>query len=213
MPGFLDSVQDILTTLGGVSIVVAGLASWLGKRYLDRRLEQERLTNSRELESLRDRLLRSGQVYKAQFELEFKAYQEIWTAASALLDNIARFPTLIQKREVDDEHEAAPLQAIKREYVQEAEEGLQLLISTRLRYIPFISAHIVALAGEFVASSRGEIKEFWVTILSEEQRSDGYSPTEAVNETLDAFREVRSELDALGQAIRERMTAMVIIQS
>jgi hypothetical protein len=50
---FVELLSRFIATLGGTSVVLGALFGWLGKRYLDKRLEAERNQYAASLEKLK----------------------------------------------------------------------------------------------------------------------------------------------------------------
>src|SRR6266705_3512382 len=84
-----DLIWKLIGALGGFTVVVLGLSTWLGKLWADRILEKDRQHYREELErlkssyeaankSIQSELDKRIHVYRVQFETEFKALSEIW---------------------------------------------------------------------------------------------------------------------------------------
>jgi len=87
----------ILTSVGGASIIILGLSSWLGKVWANRILEKDRLKYNSELEKIKSNLEIESQkhqlVFSMYFEGQFKLYNDLWLALSELqtgVDNLWR---------------------------------------------------------------------------------------------------------------------------
>jgi hypothetical protein len=85
----------VLASLGGGSLIVAALSSWLGKVWADRLMQRDRAKYSEELEKLRSSLEQSQRllqgeiektifVTKTHFETEFRILREIWHEVSVV---------------------------------------------------------------------------------------------------------------------------------
>ena len=85
----------VLASLGGGSLIVAALSSWLGKVWADRLMQRDRAKHSEELEKLRSSLEQSQRllqgeiektlfVTKTHFETEFQIIREIWQEVSVV---------------------------------------------------------------------------------------------------------------------------------
>jgi cell division protein FtsB len=79
----------ILTSIGGASVIILGLSSWFGKVWANKILEKEKAAYSKEIEHYKSELNRElGRIgaiqdkalyiSKAQYDNEYKIYQEIW---------------------------------------------------------------------------------------------------------------------------------------
>jgi len=89
----IEVAGTILAGLGGAGLIIMAFASWLGKVWANRILEEDRLKYSRELEQIRSdlekqhRLLQGNldkaiHVHRVQFETEFRALSDIWEKLS-----------------------------------------------------------------------------------------------------------------------------------
>lgn len=74
---------DILTAFGGTAILAA-FTGWLARVFASHLIEADRARHAADLESLRQDLRlyakKRTHVHQLQFETEFRAYQEIWSA-------------------------------------------------------------------------------------------------------------------------------------
>jgi len=86
----IDLATAILTSLGGGSLIVLSISSWLGKVWAERVLAGEKHKFTSELEQIRaelqqarDRLgaelEKTVHVHRAQFGVEFRALRIVWT--------------------------------------------------------------------------------------------------------------------------------------
>lgn len=91
------TLMQIVTLFGGVTVVLVGLAAFLGKVWLKRISEREKGEIQKEFARLQSelalttkaveaRLAHSSNASKLQFEHEFKAFQQIWPVAVQLYD-------------------------------------------------------------------------------------------------------------------------------
>lgn len=71
-------MEEFLKILGGTTIVLGILFAVLGKIIVGRILEAERKKTEESLSKLKNGLDKSVHIGKAQFDHEFKLYQEIW---------------------------------------------------------------------------------------------------------------------------------------
>ncbi len=108
-----EMVGAVLFSLGGAAVLVAGLSGWLGRLWAQRILEQEGHERARALEALKAdigqaleqskaalaaaqaresaELQHRAHVSKAQFDLEFKLYQDLWTRIENLRASAIRY--------------------------------------------------------------------------------------------------------------------------
>lgn len=82
----------ILTSVGGASLLIVGLSSWLGKVWANRILEKDRLKYNSELEKIKSQLQIENQkqqlMFSMYFEGQFKLYNDLWLALSELQDEV-----------------------------------------------------------------------------------------------------------------------------
>jgi hypothetical protein len=86
---------EILGAIGGASVIIFGLASWLGKVWAGRILEADRANYNKEVERLKNELNKELESYKCQIDLarlalsrysenQFNLYNQLWIALSEL---------------------------------------------------------------------------------------------------------------------------------
>lgn len=82
----------IITSIGGASIIIFALSSWLGKIWASRILEKDRLQYASELESIKNQLhidaQRQQTVFSMYFEAQFRIYNDLWVSLSALQNEV-----------------------------------------------------------------------------------------------------------------------------
>ncbi|WP_157091339.1 hypothetical protein [Paenibacillus antarcticus] len=85
----LKVITGIITSIGGVSLVIIGLSSWLGKIWANRILEKDRLNYNEKLEKIKSEYLtdleeKKGEIDKAKTlfsrysEHQFSLYTELY---------------------------------------------------------------------------------------------------------------------------------------
>jgi hypothetical protein len=109
----LELAGAILLSLGGAAALLAGLSNWLGKLWAKRILEREQFSRTKELEVMKAQIAEALEhsksalvlvqakesaelahrthVSKAQFDLEFKIYQELWNRIEALRTSSVKY--------------------------------------------------------------------------------------------------------------------------
>ena len=101
----MEIYQIIISSIGGSSVILAGLFGWLGKRYLDRILETERKFHKIELANIQNELNITTEkfkeksskkllLFKSQFEVEFESYKAMWEALDIMSDYVFRLEHL-----------------------------------------------------------------------------------------------------------------------
>jgi hypothetical protein len=110
----LDLVWKVVSVLGGTSLIVFGMAAWLGKIWATRILEKDRQKYREELQrltstyeaankSVQAELDKRSHVYRVQFETEFKALSEIWGKITDLRSDMAGIRPAIDSPLADGE--------------------------------------------------------------------------------------------------------------
>lgn len=85
-----EVIKQVLAVAGGASVVVSGLAVVLGKIWVGRLLNKEKVAHEAQLKNMQAQLDATNQRLKAelekgihihmvQFEKEFKIYEELWS--------------------------------------------------------------------------------------------------------------------------------------
>jgi hypothetical protein len=197
-----DLFTVIVATLGGTTVVLGALFGWLGKRYLDNRLEAERNQYAVALEGVKSSYDKQVHVYKAQFELEFKTYQEVWAATASLMDHVARLATLYGLSELPSG------KGEKRKHARSADNAFFAAHGKITNNQPFITAVIYRLALAHAVACKREIDEFFGAIDAEEQSDGSYSPKDASREARDAAATISKQFEELGEAIRSRLESV-----
>ena len=78
----------ILASVGGASIIIIGLSTWLGKVWANRILEKDKLKYTSELEVYRSQLQNESQkqnlIFSTYYSEQFKLYNNLWVSLSEL---------------------------------------------------------------------------------------------------------------------------------
>jgi hypothetical protein len=202
-----DWILWFLANVGGTAAVLTGLFAWLGKRYLDRALEKEKSKNAASLEEQKAAQQKRILVHRAQFEVEFQAYQSIWSTCSELMDHVARLVKLYEQVELPGHS------GVKAGFRNQADAALQAAITASERHAPFISADVRDSATAFIAAARVEVEAFSGALAAEEQRKNDYSPEKALEEAQAGYASTKSKWNLLEAVIRERVAALSIIDA
>ena len=82
----------ILGSVGGASVIIIGLSSWLGKVWANRILEKDKLNYTSELEKIKAQLQSESQkqhlMFSMYFEGQFKLYNDLWVSLSELQSGV-----------------------------------------------------------------------------------------------------------------------------
>jgi hypothetical protein len=207
-PAYLsDLFAVIIATLGGTTVVLGALFGWLGKRYLDSRLEAERNQYAVALEGVKSSYDKHVHVYKAQFELEFKTYQEVWAATTTLMDHVARLAALYGLSELPSG------KGEKRKHAKSADSAFFAAHIKITNNQPFITGEIYKLALAHAVACKREIDEFFGAIDAEEKGEASYSQKDASREAREAQAKISNQFEELGAAIRSRLASITVIDA
>ncbi len=128
----------VITGIGGSSVIILGLSSWLGKVWANRIFEKEKVKYGKELEGFKGDINKELQrlrtlddkalhITKIQYEKEFKIYQEIWKALVEVVWATTRlYPTYEQAPTKEDELEEFNKKKYE-EYVDKYNEYLHII--------------------------------------------------------------------------------------
>ena len=205
MDPILQSWRDVIAALGGYTLILGALFGWIGKRYLDQRLEAEKSQYATELEVRKDSLEKHSHVYKSQFELEFKTYQEIWAACATLMDRVARLASLYKWTELPNG------KGEKRRLGKLADEAF---FDANLRIHknrPFIPAEICDSAIRYTVACKEQINEFFGAIHAEERNDPDYDQDAARAEAKNELQDVKRQFEELADGIRHRLSSLLVV--
>jgi hypothetical protein len=146
MEAMIEIIDIVLKTLGGISFILVGLCTYLGKLRLERYKSDLADTQSK-LKGLIDSTVH---VSKAQFDKEFGIYQEAWkyvaelkAATLTLRDSIGEITAEITGKEVD--------RSISSSQLEKFEKALLSLSKCLNENRPFYSGEIHRSLNSIVA--------------------------------------------------------------
>jgi hypothetical protein len=146
MEAMIEIIDIVLKTLGGISFILLGLCTYLGKLRLERYKSDLADTQSK-LKGLIDSTVH---VSKAQFDKEFGIYQEAWkyvaelkAATLTLRDSIGEITAEITGKEVD--------RSISSSQLEKFEKALLSLSKCLNENRPFYSGEIHRSLNSIVA--------------------------------------------------------------
>jgi hypothetical protein len=146
MEAMIEIIDIVLKTLGGISFILVGLCTYLGKLRLERYKSDLADTQSK-LKGLIDSTVH---VSKAQFDKEFGIYQEAWkyvaelkAATLTLRDSIGEITAEITGKEVD--------RSISSSQLEKFEKALLSLSKCLNENRPFYSGEIHKSLNSIVA--------------------------------------------------------------
>ena len=135
----------IITGLGGGSVIVLALSSWLGKVWANRILEKEKSEHAKEIEHYKSELSKELKrinaiqdkalyISKAQYDNEYIIYQEIWEKLNDCIINTRRLYTSGFNNKPEDKKELEKFQKDKNKKFIDAFNQFSLAIE---KYAPF----------------------------------------------------------------------------
>ena len=91
----------IISTLGGASLIVFGLSSWLGKIWANKLMEKDKSKFMRDLETLKYGLVNETESYKIKLKKSEFLFEKEFDAASELTAMIRSFLPPSRNQEMD----------------------------------------------------------------------------------------------------------------
>jgi len=151
----------MIFSLGGGAAIVLALSSWLGKVWANRILEKEKAEHSKEIEYYKSELnkelnhfnaIQDKALYvsKAQYDNEYKIYQEIWEKMFELMETIKGFS--IVKSYTKDETQ---------KIINETHEKYQAYQSLIDRYSLFYKEEFILKFKKILVDAGKNIKMFF----------------------------------------------------
>lgn len=134
--------MTVLVSLGGGSLIVFSMSSWLGKVWANRIAQEDRVKYQNQIEheiaKLREYTDKTVFVHRVQFDTEFNAYKEIWKelcrANSQAKDIVMDF--------YDEAKDQEDLDNFRLMKLQELVPALQPYYETWNNYRPFVHPSI-----------------------------------------------------------------------
>ena len=239
MTGFVSWTQWLLFNLGGPTLVLGALFGWLGKRYLDKALQEERARTSFKLEEDRSRYTMaleedksryaaalevdrsryasSLERQKSQSEREIHVYKaqfelefKVYQEIWATMTKLAgAMDVLFLLYSREDFIEDG--KSSKRQYAEEADAAFFQALKTAHKYRPFVDPNIHSLAARYAALAKDEIREFFGAIRSESTDDERYSAAKALEEARDGKAELTELYEEIATLVRARLASLVVI--
>jgi hypothetical protein len=200
-----EMFNQIMTLLGGITVVLAALFGFIGKIWLSRIIEKEKnklqtkilkiqndlsVTN-RKLEA---ELQRSVHVDKTQFDHEFKIYKEVWAALVDLRTATQRLrPTL------DYVDPKQPKEELMRERIAAFAEPFNGYLDIIEKNKPFYSEKVYEALYEILKQCHGERVDYEYTERNQaeyfqEARANHEKMVQAIDEACEKIRERINEV-------------------
>jgi hypothetical protein len=126
-------LNDILTTLGGVGVILAGLFIYFGKLQLEKYKKKLEKSNLR-LKTLLDQ---GVHVTKSRFDKEFEIYQELWASLVEL-----KFTTLALRPMLDQVPVDKTKEEVKHERLKSFAKANNEFVTLLNKYTPFYSSEV-----------------------------------------------------------------------
>ncbi len=202
----MQNIKDIFQLAGAVIIasgasgaVLFGLSSWLGKIWAERILRTDRLRYERcladfrhqlnsEIEVLKAKNQRRVLVHKVQFETEFEAYKDIWTALSELSANTLALRPILDSINLGESESERKTRRFK-----EWHECMRFCCETIRRYEPFLPIVVLEKVDALTRSLNNEAiqyaklpnnQAYW-----EQQKQNSEKIDKLIDEVCDVIRE------------------------
>lgn len=203
MDNLFQLVPAILLSVGSGGAIVLGMSGWLGKVWADRLMEREKASLTKlvqsELEQLRGATERNLFVHRTQFEVEFKAYQELWAAIfEAVIASLALRPVLDHVPS-DKSKEELKVERLSR---YRSQHNATLVVWRRYR--PFITTDIDSMVEGLLRETRNEALQY--EIFEPNGNHKDYWDGQKANADM-----INASSDSLCAAIRERVGLMTPI--
>lgn len=241
-PSFISSASHLLLLLGGPTVVLGAILGWLGKRYLDSALQDQKARHDETLEDQKrhyaaaleaDKSLyaaaleedkanyaaalerqKSGSekhiyIYKSQFELEFQAYQELWSKLATLTDGVAVL--LNYARYTDDL--PASLKKDRTAHAKAADAAFFEANHANNRLMPFIDFSIHKQISAHNRQCKEEIDTFFFAMGNPKVSTENvlYDPQKDYEETKEVLADIKRSYTDIGSAIRDRMASLLVL--
>lgn len=217
----------ILASIGGSSVIILGLSSWLGKVWANRILEEEKKKHVLEIESYKSQLNKeinivnslidkSLHVTKHQYDKEFSIYLEIWDKLSSCVIGTLNLYPKFENKPIDEiELEEFNMEKYKNFVVDYNEFS-----NTILKYSPFYEVKLYDRFIELrnVCSKQGsifntytfEIKYSQTYALVRDEKMTAEEREEVYNENPKLISDLQSELQ---KEIRDHLKSLQTIES
>jgi hypothetical protein len=228
---FLPDVQAIVQALLTNSVVI-GVIAWLAKIWADRRIgeqaekleqlkgvqaqkiEEIKGSQTAQLESLKGDITNLGRkfqasmeqrmlVFRTHFDIEFKAYQDIWAKCDEAADLAAMTLGYVQRVPVDDAaREEERIDAIRRyDVCREA------LIEVRKKR-PFVTKEISDLSREVIARCIHVMDIYRDAYPNIARNNHEFDRRDVIREIKKKVDELINDFDRLGDLISSRISEL-----
>lgn len=214
LPDAMQFVTLLLGSVGGAAALIVASAKWFGDHLAERLLEGVRVKHARDLEHLgaqleeriRDRQARIDQVVhvtRAQFEVEFAAYRDIWRALDGFRSALLSLRPSVSTAPVDeteDQRESALRDRLGR--LVTAFNAFREAVDTNS---PFYSERVSEALGPLVDVGNLELLQVRTSTDEERFSSQWYDDGDTNRD------EVRAKAEVVACLIRRRLASLSII--
>lgn len=226
-PDVWELTSAIFLSLGGAAVLLAGLSTWIGKLWLKRILSREDFDRTKELESIKAQVAEAIErskaalaavqaresaelqhrthVSRAQFDLEFKVYQELWNRFELLRTSSVKYWLPLKEALVN-----GPLSQSVLSTAVLGQKGIEALYQSLVEYYlsqsPFISKVVKSWLDEnsdLLAAINGVSR-----MALEAATANDLAEFEKVG---NAQRQINRLQAGLSDVIRERIASIAII--
>lgn len=192
------TVQQLVTTLGGYTLVVGGLAGLLGRIWVLRTIEREKFALQRQLDQTNRRLQaeldQRLHITRSQFDTEFANYKEIWSCLVDFRMKALRIRPMfdyVDPKEAREERlrkrlrEFGPAFEALRDIVEKNKPFYSVSVYERLQNVITL-CYEESVAAEYLERPHGD---YW-----KEAKANREAITAAVDETCE---EIRSRISSV----------------
>ncbi|WP_121119971.1 hypothetical protein [Croceibacterium ferulae] len=208
---------------------VVGIAAWIGKGWVERRLQMLKAAHAeqlegvkgeqaRALESVKSDLSNMGRsfqasvdkkmmVFKTHFEIEFQAYRDIWTLCDQSHDYAAQALALFDRKPIDDEAAEEERTASVRRY-----DDCRLALEAGRRHRPFvdkaIADNVIKLLRIAVEVTESYKDVYRISII--ERAHQDFDRSYHIDEARGKLRDMRTLSDTIADQISARIARMYV---
>ena len=195
------SFGEVITVLGGYTLVVGGLFSVLARIWVLRLVEREKFSLQRQLDetnrSLQAELDRKLHIGKTQFDREFSCYQSIWACLVDLRNSTLQIRPTLDFIDPDENKEQR-----RKRRITKFSEHYNLLQEQIHKNRPFYSASVYDSLCEVVKLCHEEAVD--ADFVERTQR-------EYWQESRENHKKIVAAIDACCEAIRSRISAVEVV--
>lgn len=165
MENVISLIGKIIAYLGGASVIILSLSTWIGKIWANVFVKQQGAKYQKDIECYKSQLSEQLELLKAknekvnyisktQFDVEFKIYQELSESSFSMLFEVSKlFPTGLDHVPQDAEER----QKVYQDRYEKAQEEFIKFQNKLFQIAPFIVKEIYDLFDELRAEARLQV--------------------------------------------------------